>query len=43
MQTTPAWEETVTVYLQPVHLALLLTEYLELSCSPSLLCVAALR
>lgn len=38
--TTPAWEETVTVYLQPVHLALLVADYLELVCeiSGGLLC-----
>jgi len=33
--TTAAWEETVTVYLQPVHLALLLAEYLDLVCDLS--------
>jgi hypothetical protein len=31
-QATPAWEETVTVYLQPLHLTLLLTEYHDLIC-----------
>jgi hypothetical protein len=34
-QATPAWEETVTVYLQPIHLTLLLTEYLTLVCDLS--------
>ncbi|HWM84636.1 MAG TPA: hypothetical protein VNO33_02335 [Kofleriaceae bacterium] len=34
-QMTPAWDETVSVYLQPVHLTLLLTEYLELICDLS--------
>ncbi len=38
LQTTPAWDETVSVYLQPLHLALLLTDYLELLCSLGLLC-----
>jgi hypothetical protein len=33
--TTPAWEETVTVYLQPAHLVLLLTEYLAMVCEIS--------
>ena len=38
-QPTPAWEETVTVYLQPLHLTLLLTEYLDIICDLSgLLC-----
>ncbi|HKE16543.1 MAG TPA: hypothetical protein VKB80_16840 [Kofleriaceae bacterium] len=32
VQSTPAWDETVSVYLQPGHLTLLLTEYLELVC-----------
>lgn len=32
VETTPAWDETVSVYLQPVHLTLLLTEYLEIIC-----------
>jgi hypothetical protein len=35
LQSTPAWDETVSVYLQPVHLALLLTDYLELVCEIS--------
>jgi hypothetical protein len=35
VQTTPAWDETVTVYLQPIHLTLLLTEYLGLICDIS--------
>ncbi len=34
-QTTAAWEETVSVYVQPGHLALLLAEYLELVCEIS--------
>jgi hypothetical protein len=38
VQPTPAWDETVTVYLQPVHLTLLVTDYLELLCSLGLLC-----
>ena len=29
---TPAWDDTVSVYLQPVDLALLLTEYVDLIC-----------
>ncbi len=32
VETTPEWDETVTVYLQPVHLTLLLVEYLDLVC-----------
>ena len=37
---TPAWDETVSVYLQPLHLTLLLTEYLDLVCvlSGGLIC-----
>ena len=34
-QSTPAWDETVSVYLQAVHLTLLITEYLELICAIS--------
>ncbi|HTE49325.1 MAG TPA: hypothetical protein VK698_00520 [Kofleriaceae bacterium] len=34
-QVTPAWEETVSVYLQPVHLTLLLTTYVDLICEIS--------
>jgi hypothetical protein len=30
--STPAWDDTVSVYLQPADLALLLTEYLDLIC-----------
>lgn len=35
VEPTPAWEEAVSVYIQPVHLALLLTAYLELICELS--------
>jgi hypothetical protein len=40
VETTPAWNETVSVYLQPVHLALILAEYVDLICALSggLLC-----
>ena len=30
--STPAWDDTVSVYLQPADLALLLTEYVDLVC-----------
>jgi hypothetical protein len=40
-QITPAWDETVSVYLQPIHLTLLLAEYLGMVCelTGGLLCL----